>query len=149
MATKLTINSKAWFGGLGILAVAYGAWLVAVLIADVAIGDVRMHEFRGMYHALMYFLWLSPVVSALVVSYFSQRNKILLAMSMALVAAAFAVSVNGVGQLLGDAVDFSGLKGAITLFAVTTIYSGIGCAIGSFCGYLLSRKCAAKFNEVS
>jgi len=119
-------------------------WLAAVLIGEVEIGAVQIHEFRGIYYALMYFMWLSPAVAALVVSYFSPGRKILLAMSMAIVAAVFAVSVNGVGQLLGDHVDFSGLQGAIILFTVTMAYSGIGCAVGSLCGYFLSRKRAAK-----
>lgn len=148
MATNLTINSKAWFGGVGILAVAYGVWLVAVRIGETEIGAFRLGEFHSVYFALMLFLWLSPVVSALVVSYFSLRKKILLGMSMTLVAAVLAVAVNGVSQLLGDAVDFSGLKGAIILFTVTTVYSGIGSAIGSLCGYWLSRKIGVTSKDV-
>lgn len=131
---------RVWFGGAGVLAFACGAWLVAVRFGGTYLLGVRIGEIHAIYYGLVLFLWLSPALAAFLVSYFSPQRRMFLGMSMALVAAVFAVLTNAIPQLLGDAVDFPGIQGALILFAITFVYSRFGCAVGIFCGYILAKR---------
>jgi len=140
----LTTGLRAYLGGLAVLSFAYGAWFVAVRFGGTYLFGVRIGEIREIYYGLVLFLWLSPALAAFLVSYFSPQKKMLLGMSMAFVAAIYAIVINTVPQLLGDAVDFPGIQGAVILFTITSVYSGVGCAAGGFCGYMLAKRRAAK-----
>jgi len=119
--------AKAWTVGLAILVAANGVWFFSL-------------QASAFSELLVWLLWLSPVLAALATSYLSPRKKMLLGISMAIPAAVLAVVLNIVYESLGNAVDFSGSRGALTLFAITLAYSGVGSTIGSFVGYILAKK---------
>ena len=117
----------AWLVGSGLLTAMFGLWFIAVMTGKVP-------------YFLIFVLWLSPAAAAFLVSYFSPLKKTTLGLSMAIVTAVLAVAVNSAAQLVGDAVDLPGIEGAAILFGITLIYSGVGCGIGSLCGYVLAKK---------
>jgi len=118
---------NAWLIGVGILAVAYLVWFFALLAK----------LFSG---SLVILLWLAPFIAALISSYLGPSKKVLLGISMAIPTAIFAIAFNAGYQLLGNAVDFPGLKGTLILFVVTVIYGGILSLIGGVIGYFLSKQ---------
>jgi len=89
---------------------------------------------------LVFLLWSSPLVAALVTAYLAPRKKILLGMSMVLPTMILAVTLNFVYQWLGNAVDFTGARGSVILFTTTLVYSGILCVLGSMGGVVLAKK---------
>ena len=59
---------------------------------------------------------------------------------MAPIAAVLASAINLAAQSRGLAVDFPGSGGTLTLFAVTLVYSGVLCVLGSIAGVLLAKR---------
>lgn len=117
---------KAWLVGVAVLLVSNGVWFVSL----------QAHSFSVL---LVWLLWISPLIAALVSAYLSPRKKILLGISLAIPAAIFAVALNTIYELLGNAVDFPGLRGGASLFVITLGYSVLLCALGGGVGYYLSR----------
>lgn len=118
---------KAWFAGVGIVVVGYVAWFIVLQTSQ--------------YSAVLVFLlWLSPLVAALVSAYLTPRKKVLLGISMVLPTTVLAVALNLIYQWLGNAVDFPGLRGGLILFTTTLVYSSILCGIGSAGGVALAKK---------
>jgi len=118
---------RAWFVGTGIIALVYAAWFIALQASQYS-------------EPLVFLLWLSPFVAALVSAYFAPRRKVLLGMSMVLPTTILAVVLNFVYQWLGNAVDFPGIRGGLILFATTFVYSGMLCGLGSFMGLGLAKR---------
>ena len=59
---------------------------------------------------------------------------------MAVLAAIVTTTSNLAFQILGNAVDFPGLRGGFVLFSLTLLYHGALCAIGAISGHMLTRK---------
>ena len=122
---------RIWFLGAGIIALVYALWFIAL--------QVELYS-----EALVFLLWLSPLVAAFVTAYFAPGRKVLMGMSMVLPTTILAVVLNFVYQWLGIAVDFSGLQGGVILFTTTLVYSGILCGIGSTVGLVLAKRLQGK-----
>ena len=118
---------KAWSIGIVILVVAYVAWFASLQIDKYA-------------ELLILFLWLSPFIAAFVSSYLGPSKKILLGASMAVPASILTVVFNSIYQLMGNSVDYPGIKGGLILFTTTLIYAGIISGVGGAAAYFLSRK---------
>lgn len=118
---------RAWSVGAGIITLVYAAWFIALQASQYS-------------EALVFLLWLSPLVAALVSAYFAPRRKVLLGMSMVLPTTILAVALNAIYQWLGNAVDFPGIRGGLILFTTTLVYSGILCGLGSMAGLVLAKK---------
>ena len=117
---------KAGFLGILILFVVDMAWLIAFKI-------------EVMPNILLLLVQGSPLVAGFASSFFAPRNKIVLGISMAIPAAVFAVAITLLFQAFGKAVDFSGVKGSVTLFSITLVYAGVMGAIGGAAGSFLSK----------
>lgn len=118
---------KAWIVGFALLLVANGAWLISL----------QMHKFSKI---LVLLLWISPLIAAFVSAYLSPRKKVLLGTSLAIPSAALVAALNLIYGLLGNAVDFPGIRGGAILFTVALTYSLILCALGGAAGYYLTRN---------
>lgn len=105
----------------------YAAWFI----------DLQVSQYS---EALVFLLWLSPFIAALVSAYLAPRKKILLGMSMVLPTTILAVTLNFVIQWLGNAVDFPGARGGLIVFTTTLVYSGFLCGLGSMGGLVLAKK---------
>jgi hypothetical protein len=126
---------RAWAVGFGLLVLADGVWLSFV--------------HAGVFSKwLLLVLQLSPVVSGFIVAYLAPRRKLLLGTSMAIPATVLVVLFNVSYEALGNAVDFSGAQGALILFTITLLYSGIACGLGSLVGGLISRRLVGDPNQV-
>jgi len=117
---------NAWMLGVVILVVAFGLWLVVL----------KLETFGTL---AMVLLLASLFTAALLASYFSPQKKILIGTSLAVPAAILATILNAVYQMLGHAVDLSGLEGGITLFLIVLVESAIVCLLGGVAGYFLAR----------
>ena len=129
-ATVRTTSLRAWFIGAGILLASYVTWFIALLL----------NWKQQVLVILMWFLWGAPFVAALLSAYLAPHKKILICLSMALLAAIFAVALNFIHQLRGDSVDFPGMQGSIILFFTTLAYSAIFSGIGAITGSMLAKK---------
>ena len=118
---------RAWLAGVMVLVVANGAWFVSL----------QAHKFSS---SLIWLLWISPLIAAFVSAYLSPRKKILLGISLAIPAAVLAVALNVTYELLGNAVDFPGVRGGTILFVITLGYSAMLCALGGGAGYYLAKR---------
>lgn len=118
---------RAWLVGVAVLIVANGGWFVSL----------HAHKFS---ETLVWLLWVSPLIAAFVSAYLSPRKKILLGVSLAIPAATLIVVLNTIYELLGNAVDFPGVRGGTILFVVTLGYSVVLCALGGGAGYYLTKK---------
>jgi len=118
---------RAWAFGIVILILLDGAWVFALQFA----------VFSG---GLLILMQISPFIAASISAYFAPRKKIYLAISMAIPAAFLILLMNFIYQLFGKDVDFPGLRGALLLFTITLIYSGILCLFGGSVGYILSKR---------
>jgi hypothetical protein len=118
---------RAWFIGAGIITVAYMAWLIIL-------------QAKQYSDVLIFLLWISPFVAALVSAYLAPQRKVLFGMSMVLPTVFLTVVFNVVYQWIGIAVDFPGVRGGLILFAITLIYSCFLCGVGSILGLLLAKK---------
>ena len=131
----MTISAfRAWLTGAGIVALVYGAWFIALQASQYS-------------EVLVFLLWLSPLVAALVTAYLAPRRKIMMGMSMVLPTVVLAVTLNFVYQWLGNAVDFPGARGGLLLFATTLVYSAILCGLGSIGGLVLAKKFQAEVKQ--
>lgn len=119
--------SKAWAAGIGVLAVACGAWFLLLTL-------------EIYFEAALTGLWFSPMLAGFAASYLAPRRKILVGTCMALPAALFAALLNQLSQYSGQAVDFPGLEGGFILFALTLIGSTVLSALGAFLAYLLATR---------
>jgi hypothetical protein len=118
---------KAWSAGAGIVILVYTLWFLALL--------------AGQYsEALVFLLWLSPLIAALVTGYLAPCKRFLLGMSMVLPTTILAVALNFIYQWLGNTVDFPGVRGGLILFTTTLLYSSILCVLGSVGGVVLAKK---------
>ena len=131
----MTVSAfRAWLTGAGIVALVYGAWFIALQASQYS-------------EVLVFLLWLSPLVAALVTAYLAPRRKIMMGMSMVLPTVVLAVTLNFVYQWLGNAVDFPGARGGLLLFATTLVYSAILCGLGSIGGLVLAKKFQAEVKQ--
>jgi len=119
--------SKAWLVGAGIVIFVYATWFVALQASQYS-------------EVLVFLLWASPLIAAIVTSYLAPHKKILLGMSMVLPTTIMAVALNSVYQWLGNAVDFPGVRGGLTLSITTLVYSSVLCWLGSMGGMVLAKK---------
>ena len=117
----------AWVVGVAILTAAYALWFIAL-------------QLKQYSQLLLYVLWLSPFLSALLCSYMAPQKRILLGSSMAVPSAFLALVVNSLYQALGNAVDFPGIRGGLILFATSLVYSAILCALGAVAGKVLAER---------
>jgi hypothetical protein len=118
---------KAGSLGIVVLVLAQGLWFGSLL--------------GGAYtELLVLLLWISPFIAALVTAYLSPGRKMVMGMSMAVIAAVLVVVLNAAFQAAGNAVDFPGAKGGLTLFVMTLMYSAVGAFLGSVTGQWLTRK---------
>jgi len=122
-----TTTTRAFFSGIGVLAAAYAFWYLLL-------------QMKSFSLVAMTFLWLSPLIAALVASYLAPRRKVLLGALMAFPAAILAVLLNSVVELFGRAVDLPGVTGGLTTFILTLAYASVLSVIGGLAGHLLSRK---------
>ena len=129
-ATVRTTPLRAWFIGAGILLASYVTWFIAL----------QLNWHPQVLVILMWFLWGAPFVAALLSAYLAPHKKILVGLSMALLAAVFAVALNFIHQLRGDSVDFPGMQGSVILFFITLAYSAVFSGIGAISGSVLARK---------
>ena len=121
---------RAWFLGAGVLLTSYVIWFVAL----------QLNWRPKVMAILMWFLWGSPFLAALLSAYLSPHKKIPLGLSMALLTSIFSVVQNYLDQLFGYHVDFPGMRGGIILFLITLAYSGIFSGIGAISGFILAKK---------
>jgi len=117
---------RAWLLGFGVLLVACGLWLLLLKLETYS-------------PAMATFLWLSPCLAALVAAYLAPSHRFFLGLSMAAPAAILATLLNLTPQLSGARVDFPGLAGGITLFAVVLTGSAVLAALGAVAGLLLAK----------
>ncbi|NJO12216.1 MAG: hypothetical protein HC872_00680 [Gammaproteobacteria bacterium] len=118
---------KSWSLGTLVLMLVQGLWFGSVLTGSYS-------EF------LVLLLWASPFIAALVTAYLSPARKMIMGMSMAVVAAVLVVVANAVFQAVGTPVDFPGAKGGLTLFAITLLYSAVGAVLGGAAGQWFTRR---------
>jgi hypothetical protein len=118
---------KAWTLGSMILVVAYGAWFAAL-------------QAQTFSQVLVLLLWVSPVAAAFASAYFAPRTKFLAGLSMVVPAVVLTTLLNAAHQLLGNAADFSGIRGGLTLAMIALVQNLVLCAIGSGGGYFLTRN---------
>jgi len=111
--------------------VAYAAWFVSL----------RVNRFS---EVLALFLWGAPALATFVTAYLAPRRKVLMGASMALLAATLAGMLNFAYEALGNAVDFSGVRGGAILVVIALVFNGVLCTAGATCGYFLARKSASK-----
>lgn len=117
---------KAWTIGVVILIAVYAAWFVSLQLGTFA-------------QVVIVLLWVTPVVAAFVSTHLAPHNKVLLGLSMAIPAAILASVLNVAHQMLGRAVDFSGLQGGVILAAVALIENVILCGVGSLAAHFLTK----------
>jgi hypothetical protein len=82
---------------------------------------------------------LSPGVGAFLATWFARRHRILLGLSLALVAAAMGAISNLSMGLCGIHSDFPGVGGALTLGGIVFAQSIVVAAVGTALGYPLGR----------
>lgn len=121
-----TTSNRAFGAGVGVLVAAYVFWYVLLQVKTFSL-------------VAMTFLWLSPLIAALVASYLAPRRKVLLGALMAFPAAILAAVLNSVVEFFGHAVDLPGVTGGLITFALTLAVASVLAFIGGLAGHLLSR----------
>lgn len=127
----------------------YKAWSIGflIIVSFVLIGElsIAFHDYvysriginRNMF---LMVLWLLPVFAAFLVSYYSNRYKLLLSLSYIIVLPFMLSVIHYFHGELGGKIDFSGFPGALVVFKVSFFMGGIAITIGALLGVFLSKK---------
>lgn|GEM_PF-1525520 len=125
---------KAWALGMAIVLVAHGAWILSLLAGWVSGTSLLL-------------LWGSPALAAFVSSCLAPRWKMLMGAAIAVPAAALVGVLNFTDEVLGSAVDFPGIRGALTLLMMFMAWNLLLCTATAAAGYLLTRKPVSETTE--
>jgi hypothetical protein len=118
---------KALANGIAALVVVYGAWF----------GALESHTYS---RSLLVLLWAGPALASFVVAWTAPRSKFALGLSMAVLAAVLAAALNAVYEHLGNAVDFPGVSGALSVFAMTILPGAVVAGLGALAGQWAARR---------
>jgi uncharacterized membrane protein YoaK (UPF0700 family) len=119
---------RAQIIGAFILFVAHAFWWLSL----------AAHDFAWLPLA---FLWVAPFVVSLIVANATQGNRLLpIALTTAFASAILSCALNAIHQWFGNASDFSGYKGALTLFGVMFVFNLVTSIGGAFCGKFISNS---------
>lgn len=118
---------KAMLWGVALLIVLNGAYLVAI----------QVELFSKL---LLVISQISPLIAAAVAAYLAPRRRVIVGIAMAIPSVVLTVAVTVTYQLLGQPVDFPGLRGAWILIEITSLYSLFLCSLGGIIGSLLAIR---------
>jgi len=118
---------KAWLIGIAIIWGSYGIRSIMVWL-------------QNPMEIWMFLQLTAPAIAAFVIALLAENRKIMLAMSMAPLAAFLESWLNALYQLQGRPVDFSGLQGAMIVITISLIYSLVICTPSAVCGWFIANK---------
>ena len=129
------IFSSAWtFGCLIIVAFVFLSELTVVFHDYVFLRLGLRRDF------VLTLLWFLPVVASFITSYYSRRYGAIFGLTYMLVLPVIGASGHYISGLLGGAVDFTGISGALVVFKIDFAIGGIAVITGTLAGVFLRLR---------
>lgn len=127
--------SRAWLQGLLVI-------VMFVLIGELAVAfnDYVFYRLGINRTVFMFALWLLPVASAFIATYFSKRSRLLAGLSYAIVLPLLGSSAHLLSWRLGVPVDFAGFGGAVVTFKIYLALGTLTSVVGTALGLAFPRK---------
>jgi hypothetical protein len=122
---------KAW--GIGVaLVVAFA------ILGELAIGfgDYVFHRLGANRNIVLGALWILPLAASFVATRYSAQRKLLAGLSFLLIVPLIGTIAHLLAGALGASVDFDGVRGAPTVFAIYLVVGGLTVTAGTILGLL-------------
>ncbi len=108
---KMGVFGKPW--SLGILLILAFAVLGEMIVL---LGDYVFHRVGVSRNALLLILWVLPILASYIASCYSERYKLLMALSYVILFPLIGAVVHYISGKLGGTGDFVGVHGAMAIF---------------------------------